>query len=113
VVERRLLARGRPADQPMARAVELRAILRESVGLLKPPGLFGTTEEWRYYNALHFCCVVGLRPYGRRVVSVGLDRDARRALEWFRQHVPRRTLRQWQVAGSRMVALDLWRELRR
>jgi hypothetical protein len=112
-VERRLLARGRPTDQPLARAVELRALLRESVGLLKPPGLFGTTEEWRYYNALHFCTVVGLRPYARRVVSVGLDRDARRALEWFRQYVPQRTMRQWQAAGSRLVAHDLWRELRR
>jgi hypothetical protein len=111
VVERRLLARGRPADQPLARVVELRAVLRERILRLKPPGLFGTTEEWRYYNVLHYCCVVGLRPYGRRALVVGLDRDARRALEWFRQHVPRRTARNWQAAGSRLVAEDLWREL--
>jgi hypothetical protein len=111
-VERRLLARGRPTDQPLARAVELRAMLRESITLLKPPGLFGTTQEWRYYNALHFCWVVGLRPYGRRVVAAGLDRDARRALEWFRQYVPQRTMRQWQSAGSALVAQQLWQEMR-
>jgi hypothetical protein len=110
-VERRLAARGRPYDQPLVRAVELRALLRESITGLKPPGLFGTTEEWRYYNALHFCCVVGLRPYRRRVVAAGLDRDARRALEWFRGSVPQRSLRQWQATGSRMVARQLWRDL--
>jgi hypothetical protein len=112
-VERRLTARGRSADQPLARAVELRAVLRESIAGLKPPGLFGTTEDWRYYNALHYCCVVGLRPYRRRVVAAGLDRDARRALDWFRQHVPQRSLRQWQEAGSQLVAHRLWRELAR
>jgi hypothetical protein len=110
-VERRLAAQGRPYDEPLARAVELRALLRESITRLKPPGLFGTTEEWRYYNALYFCCVVGLRPYRRKVVAAGLDRDARRALEWFRDSVPQRSLRQWQATGSRMVARQLWGDL--
>jgi hypothetical protein len=110
-VERRLASRGKPYDQPLARAVELRAVLRESVARLKPPGLFGTTEDWQQYNALHYCGVLGLRPYARRPATAGLDRDARRALDWFRQHVPARSLRQWQAAGSREVAAELWRDL--
>ncbi len=111
VVQRRLAARGRPVDQPLVRAVELRAVLRDRVAALKPPGLFGTTPEWRYYNALHFCCVVGLRPYRRRAAVVALDRDAKRALEWFRRSVPRQQLRQWHDDGCRIVAHQLWREL--
>ena len=45
-VDRRLT--GPAAEQPLARAVELRAVLQESVARLKPDGLFGTTEEWRH-----------------------------------------------------------------
>ena len=108
-VDRRLT--GPISEQPLARAVELRAVLQESVARLKPDGLFGTTEDWRYYNALHFCCVLGLRPYDRRPRTEGLDRDARRALEWFRRYVPKRTLRQWQREGARLVAERLWGEL--
>jgi hypothetical protein len=110
-VDRRL--HGPAAEQPLARAVELRAVLHESVARLKPDGLFGTTEEWRPYNALHFCCVVGLRPYDPRFRAEGLDRDSRRALDWFRRHVPKRALRQWQDEGARQVADRLWGELRR
>lgn len=110
-VDRRL--HGPAAEQPLARAVELRAVLQESVARLKPDDLFGTTEEWWPYNALHFCCVVGLRPYDPRFRAEGLDRDSRRALDWFRRNVPKRTLRQWQLVGARQVADRLWGELRR
>jgi hypothetical protein len=41
----------------------------------------------------------------------GLDRDARRANEWFRRYVPRRSLRQWQGEGARLVARQIFREL--
>jgi hypothetical protein len=109
-VDRRLTGRG--AEKPLARAIELRAVLLESVARLKPAGLFGTTEEWRYYNALYYCCVLGLRPYERRRVHTdGLDRDARRALDWFRRYVPRRHMQNWQREGARMVADRLWSEL--
>jgi hypothetical protein len=108
-VDRRLP--GPVAEQPLTRALELRAVLRESVARLKPDGLFGTTEEWRYYNALHYCCVLGLRPYERRQHTDALDRDARRALDWFRRYVPKRTLHQWQREGARLVAERLWGEL--
>lgn len=111
VVERRLAERGRAPDQPMARAAELRAVLRETIEALKPAGLFGTTEEWRLYNALHFGYVVGLQPYRRQPATEGLDREARRALDWFRNYVPQRHLHRWQAEGSRRIAGELWAEL--
>lgn len=110
-VQRRLAARGPAGDQPLARAVELRAVLAESIDRLQPAGSPSLTEEWRYYNALHFSYVVGLRPYRRRAVA-GLDRDARRALEWFRRYVPQHQLRQWQAEGARLVAAQLYAEWR-
>jgi hypothetical protein len=108
-VDRRLA--GMAADRPLARAVELRAVLLESVARLKPSGLFGTTEDWRHYNALHYCCVLGLRPYRRPHRVDGLDRDSRRALDWFRRYVPQASLRQWQSEGAELVAVRLWRDL--
>jgi hypothetical protein len=110
-VDRRL--QGPAAEQPLARALELRAVLLESVARLKPDGLFGTTEEWRCYNALHYCCVLGLRPYARHPQTDGLDRDSRRVFDWFRRYVPKRALREWQREGARLVANRLWNELMR
>jgi hypothetical protein len=111
-VDRRLAARGPGvADQPLARAAELRAVLSEHVARLQPAGVFGTTEEWRFFNALHYCSVRGLRPYQRGPQPEGLDRDARRAIDWFRRYVPRRSLRRWQAEGAAMVAAQLWRDL--
>ncbi|GAB1642753.1 hypothetical protein KRMM14A1259_31760 [Krasilnikovia sp. MM14-A1259] len=108
-VDRRLT--GRASDQPLARAVELRAVLQDGVARLKPTGLPGTGERWRHYNALHYCCVQGLRPYERRLRTEGLDRDARQVLEWIRRYVPRRTLREWQSEGAQLVAEQLWKDL--
>jgi hypothetical protein len=111
-VDRRLAARGPVvAEQPLVRAAELRAVLSEHVSRLKPAGVFGTTQEWRFYNALHYCSVLGLRPYQRGPQPEGLDRDARRAVDWFRRYVPRRSLRRWQAEGAAMVAAQLWRDL--
>jgi hypothetical protein len=106
-VTERLAARHAP-DQPLERAAELKALLLESIGRLKPrEGEFGTSEEWRYYNALYFPYVVGLRPYRRHLDRSGLDPVARRALDWFATQVPERTLYNWQNAAARLVADDL------
>jgi len=111
-VDRRLAARGPgAADQPLVRAAELRAVLGEHVARLRPAGVFDTTEEWRFFNALYYCGVMGLRPYQRGPQPEGLDRDARRAVDWFRRYVPRRSLHRWQAEGSAMVAAQLWRDL--
>ncbi|MEV4707185.1 hypothetical protein [Actinoplanes sp. NPDC049316] len=111
-VDRRLLARGAGVpDQPLARVAELRAVLAEQVTRLKPAGSFGTTDEWRFYNALHYCCVLGLRPYDRAPQAEGLDRDARQALDWFRRFVPSRSLQRWKGEGADLVAARLWRDL--
>ncbi|RZS39059.1 hypothetical protein EV193_104270 [Herbihabitans rhizosphaerae] len=103
----RLVARG-VADAPIARATELKALLRESVTRLKPSdGDFGTSEEWRYYNALHFYYVVGIRPYSVRTKRADVDPVSRKALAWFVDQVPERTLHNWQNAGAKLVAADL------
>jgi hypothetical protein len=107
VIDERLAARRAP-DQPLERAAELKALLLESIQRLKPrDGDFGTTEEWRYYNALYFPYVLGLRPYRRSTDRRALDPVARQAFDWFATQVPERTLYNWQNAAARLVAEDL------
>ncbi|MET3429077.1 hypothetical protein BJ973_008289 [Actinoplanes tereljensis] len=108
-VDRRLS--GPAAEQPLARAMELRAVLADSVDRLRPAGTFATSDEWRHYNAMYFCVVLGLDPYERRQRTDGLDREARRALDWMRRYVPRRTLRRWQREAATIVARRLWDDL--
>jgi hypothetical protein len=107
-IESRLRARG-AADNPLERAAELKTALAESIGRLKPRGAaeFGTSDEWRHYNALYFPYVVGLKPYSRRTANDELGPAAREALEWFGATVPERTLHNWQNAAARLVARDL------
>ncbi|HET9495036.1 MAG TPA: hypothetical protein VFR15_12465 [Chloroflexia bacterium] len=110
-VDARLARRG-AKDDALERAIELKAVLTESILRLKPrdKGDFGTSDEWRYYNALYFPYVAGLKPFSRRANgSAGAHNDpaAREALEWFRTYVPERTLYNWQTAAARLVAQDL------
>lgn len=107
-IDERLAARGAP-DHPVERAVELQALLREAIERLKPRegGDFGTSDAWRYYNALYFPYVAGVKPYRRRADTNGLDPTARQALAWFDTQVPQRTLHNWQNAAARLVAQDL------
>jgi hypothetical protein len=107
VIDHRLAARGAPGA-PLERATELKALLLETIVRLKPrDGDFGTSEEWRHYNALYFYYVVGVRPYSVRTKVTELDPVARRALAWFADHVPERTLHNWQAAAARIVAAEL------
>lgn len=87
----------------------MKQLLTESITRLKPPnkGDFGSSEEWRYYNALYFPYVAGLKPYSRRAEYNGLDPAEQEALDWFRTYVPERTLYNWQNAAARLVAQDL------
>ncbi len=106
-IDARLTARGAP-DQPLERATELKELLLVSIQRLKPrDGDFGTSDEWRFYNALYYSYVVGIRPYSRRARHDGLAPDANRALDWFRRQIPERTLYNWQTAAARIVATDL------
>ncbi|HEY0637173.1 MAG TPA: hypothetical protein VGD67_05965, partial [Pseudonocardiaceae bacterium] len=108
VIDERLAARGAP-DQPLERAAELKALLTESITRLKPrdAGDFGTSDEWRHYNALYFPYVVGMRPYAQLASPAGLDPVARQAWQWFTTTVPQRSLHNWQNAAARLVAADL------
>jgi hypothetical protein len=93
------------------RAHALKALLVQSIQKLKPQSelKFGTTDEWRYYNALHFPYVLGLKPYTRRADYDSLDEASRAALEWFQTSVPERTLHNWQNTAAKLIADDLRR----
>ena len=60
---------GIEGSNPLDRAHALRSLLIKSIQKLKPQSeaRFGTTDEWRYYNSLHFPYVLGLKPYTRRL----------------------------------------------
>lgn len=108
IIDSRLAERDAP-DNTLERAAELKRLLAESITQLKPPteDPFGTTEEWRHYNALYFPYVEGLRPYSRRAEHDDLNPTATEALDWFRTYVPERTLYNWQNAAARLIAQHL------
>jgi hypothetical protein len=107
-IDERLAARGAP-DQPLERAIELKALLADRIAALKPRdgGDFGTTEQWRYYNSLYFPYIVGVRAYAQNATAAGLDPTARQAWQWFVTEVPQRSLHNWQNAAARLIAGDL------
>ena len=94
---------------PLDRAHSLKSLLTQSIQKLKPQSdsKFGTTDEWRYYNALYFPYVLGLKPYTRRADSDSLSEETRAALDWFQTSVPERTLHNWQNTAARLIAEDL------
>ncbi|OBH94071.1 hypothetical protein [Mycobacterium sp. E2733] len=108
VIDERLAARGAP-DHPLERANELKAVLADAIGRLKPrdAGDFGTTEQWRHYNSLYFPYVVGVRAYAQNATAAGLDPTARQAWHWLVTEVPQRSLHNWQNAAARLIAADL------
>ncbi|UXA16936.1 hypothetical protein [Mycobacterium sp. SMC-4] len=108
VIDERLARRGAP-DQPLERATELRSLLAERIAVLKPRdgADFGTTEQWRHYNALYFPYVVGVRAYAQNATAAGLDPVARQAWHWLVSDVPQRSLHNWQNAAARVIATDL------
>ncbi len=108
VIDARLSARGAP-DNPLERANELKAVLADAIGRLKPrdAGDFGTTEQWRHYNSLYFPYVVGVRAYAQNATAAGLDPTARQAWQWLVTEVPQRSLHNWQNAAARLIAADL------
>jgi hypothetical protein len=112
-ISRRIADRG-ALDNTLERTHELKLLLRESIERLKPEGdaAFGTSDAWRYYNALYFPYVVGLRVYSRTAPQDDQDPVNQQALEWFQVYVPERTLHNWQNAAARMVAQDLWEQMR-
>jgi hypothetical protein len=109
LVKARLQARSIKNDDVLESAAELKMVLTESICRLKPrdKGEFGSSDEWRYYNALHFPYVIGLKPYSRRTQHEQSDPITREALNWFLTQVPERTLHNWQNTAAKLVAQDL------
>ena len=109
LIEQRLQQQGATTDT-LTRANELKSLLHECIHQLKPrdKAAFGTSNEWRHYNALYYPYVVGLKPYSRRMVHNGdLNPTEKEALDWFRSQVPERTLYNWQNAAARLIAQNL------
>jgi hypothetical protein len=96
-------------DNPLERAQALKSLLTGSIQKLKPQSdaKFGTSDEWRYYNALHFPYVLGLKPYTRRTDHDLLDESSRAALDWLQTSVPERTLHNWQNTAAKLIAKDI------
>ncbi|KIL42467.1 hypothetical protein SD70_00745 [Gordoniibacillus kamchatkensis] len=108
VIERRLKERGAP-DGVLERAVELKNLLTETILQMKPnpDKLFDTADDWRFFNALYFPYVIGIKPYSIRYADERLDAHAKHALDWFRTCVPERTCYNWQNAGARLISLHI------
>lgn len=108
LIEERLKERN-AIDNTLERASELKILLTESITRLKPasPKGFDSSDEWRYYNALYFPYVAGLRPYNRKQER-DLAPEEREALNWLQTYIPERTLYNWQNVGAKLVANDLW-----
>src|SRR5262249_13601284 len=83
-IEQRIAHRSVPLNA-LERAAELKLLLAESIECLKPRdgSEFGTSDEWRYYNALYFPYVCGLKPYSRKERIDSLPSYAQEALDWF------------------------------
>jgi hypothetical protein len=109
LIKTNLQERGVRDEDVLERAAELKALLVEHIQRLKPrdKGDFGTSDEWRYYNALFFPYVGGLKPYSTRPQHPPSDPVAREALNWFRVQIPERTLHNWQNTAARLIAQDL------
>ena len=111
IVESSLQDRG-ATDNTLERAAELKSILADSIGKLKPKEArdHGISDSWRYYNALYYPYVVGLKSYSRRLGLEELSSEQQEVLSWFQNQVPERTLHNWQNAAAKLVAQNI-REL--
>jgi hypothetical protein len=112
MIDQRLSARGAP-DNTLERAAELKLLLTEGIVRLKPrdKGDSGISDEWRYYNALYYPYVLGLKIYTLNGQQEMLDTAAKTTLDWFQISVPERTLHNWQNAAARLIAQDLREQL--
>ncbi|GKU77685.1 hypothetical protein L3i20_v220820 [Paenibacillus sp. L3-i20] len=112
LIDCRLRERG-ANDEIVECVIQLKTILLESIEHLKPKQeeAFATTDEWRFYNALYFPYIIGIKPYGLRYSASRLDSSSLEAYQWFRTYVPERTYYNWQNAGAKLVALMLKEKL--
>lgn len=108
LIDVRLSSRNAYIDT-LARTDELKNVLIEGIERLKPKSEvnFESSADWRYYNAVYFPYVVGLKPSRRSQTKDNLADYEIEALEWFRREVPERTLHNWQNKAAELIALSL------
>jgi hypothetical protein len=108
IITERMRTNSKP-DISLERAHELRRLLAECILRLKPYSDkdFDIGEEWRYFNALYFPYVLGLKPYTARASSDTTDATTQEVLAWFQDYVPERTLYNWQTSATRLIAQQL------
>ncbi|WP_028776575.1 hypothetical protein [Shimazuella kribbensis] len=108
IIDHRLQEKGMSTDM-LDRANELKSILLECIEQIKPQQdkSFGATDEWRFYNAVYFPYVVGIKPYSKRYFNSQLSEEEQKALEWFRTCVPERTFYNWSQTAAQLVATHL------
>jgi hypothetical protein len=87
----------------LERAKELRLLLTECIETLRPSDSHGTTDEWRFFNALYYPYVMGLSPYKNSDFAPS-DEATNEVLRWFQIAVPPRTLYNWQNRGAEIIA---------
>jgi hypothetical protein len=108
------LAHQQQADTTLNRAQELKQLLTEAIIRLKPTTPDSpTSEARRYYNALYYPYVLGIKPYSVRLNGQGEDAETRQVLTWLREQVPERTLYNWQNKAAELIAQELRETLRR
>lgn len=97
------------ADSTLSRTTALKTLLTCRIEALRPQTGedFGTTDAWRYYNALYYPYVAGLKPYRISRSDVDFDAPTQSIVQWFREQVPERTLYNWQNKAAQLIARDL------
>jgi hypothetical protein len=85
LIDKRLRQNGLE-DNTLARTAELKALLVESIGRLKPSDSldFDTSQAWRHFNALHFPYVRGFGPTAGATVTTTLAPPTRKRWTIFR-----------------------------
>jgi hypothetical protein len=94
-----------PQASTLDKAQQLRLLLRECIETLRPRdgAPFGTSDEWRFYNALYYPYVEGISPYKAFGLHLS-DPELKVIAQWFQHSVPPRTLHNWQNRGAEMIA---------
>jgi len=102
-----------PHEQSLDRARALQQILIKSIERLKPTTDSEITSDvMRYYNALYYPYVRGIKPFSTRQILSDFDDETHQIIQWFQTQVPERTLYNWQNVAAELIAKDLLEQMK-